>query len=112
MGLTTVGRRLGGSRTVIVGYFEDGQNLVTLAMNGWADREPAWWSNLKTTPHALVRTSVGSRMVRARPAEGDERERLWGRVHEHPGWGDDVDSLAANRQIETTVVVFEPNIGE
>jgi hypothetical protein len=30
-----------GRRSVIVGYVQDGPNLVTLAMNGWADPEPA-----------------------------------------------------------------------
>ena len=33
--LTTTGRRSGEPRSVIVGYFEDGPNLVTMAMNGW-----------------------------------------------------------------------------
>ena len=32
--LSTVGRRSGQDRTVIVGYLEDGPNLVLLAMNG------------------------------------------------------------------------------
>jgi hypothetical protein len=49
--LTTTGRRTGRPRSVIVGYVEDGPNLVTLAMNGWADPEPAWWRNLQ---HALL----------------------------------------------------------
>jgi hypothetical protein len=31
--LTTVGRRSGEPRSVIVGYYEDGPNLVTVAMN-------------------------------------------------------------------------------
>jgi len=26
---------------MMVGYFEDGPNLVTMAMNGWGDAEPA-----------------------------------------------------------------------
>ena len=33
--LTTRGRRSGESRSVIVGYYEDGPNLVSMAMNGW-----------------------------------------------------------------------------
>ena len=36
MRLTTIGRRSGRTRLAIVGYYEDGPNLVTLAMNGWA----------------------------------------------------------------------------
>ena len=48
--LTTVGRRSGQPRVAIVGYYEDGPNLVTLAMNGWAEADPAWWLNLQAQP--------------------------------------------------------------
>ena len=37
MRLRTVGRRTGEERTAILGHFEDGPDLVTMAMNGWAD---------------------------------------------------------------------------
>ena len=37
LGLTTVGRKSGQERSVIIGYLEDGPNLVTMAMNGWGD---------------------------------------------------------------------------
>jgi hypothetical protein len=33
--LHTLGRRSGQARVAMVGYYEDGANLVTLAMNGW-----------------------------------------------------------------------------
>jgi deazaflavin-dependent oxidoreductase (nitroreductase family) len=92
----------------IVGYFEDGPNLVTLAMNGWASAEPAWWINLQARPDATVRPPTGTRAVHARRAEGDERTRLWAKVGDYPGWGEDLDGLAARRSIDTTVVVFEP----
>jgi hypothetical protein len=42
MRLTTIGRGTGRERSVILGYFDDGPNLVTMAMNGWAAAEPAW----------------------------------------------------------------------
>ncbi|MCY7288264.1 MAG: nitroreductase family deazaflavin-dependent oxidoreductase, partial [Cryobacterium sp.] len=37
MRLTTIGRRTGEKRSVILGYYEDGTNLVTMAMNGWGE---------------------------------------------------------------------------
>jgi hypothetical protein len=52
--LTTVARRSGRERVAILGYIEDGPNLVTPAMNGWADPEPAWWLNLQARPEARV----------------------------------------------------------
>jgi deazaflavin-dependent oxidoreductase (nitroreductase family) len=108
MALTTLGKRSGLQRTVIVGYFEDGPNLVTLAMNGWADAEPGWWINLQATPEATVLLRTGPRAVRARAAVEDERERLWAEFGSYPGWGNDIDGLAAGRSTTTTVVVFEP----
>jgi F420H(2)-dependent quinone reductase len=108
MRLTTLGRRSGQPRVVIVGYHEDGPNLVTLAMNGWADAEPAWWLNLQAHPDATVDLADGSRAVRARAAAGEDRERLWAGFRDYPGWGGDIDALAARRGTETAVVVLEP----
>lgn len=108
MRLATVGRRSGKARVTIIGYYEDGPNLVTLAMNGWGKTEPAWWLNLKANPDTMVGLPGGPRRVRARAATGTERERLWARFRDFPGWGADIDALAASRPIETAVVVFEP----
>lgn len=103
--LTTVGRRSGRDRGVILGYLEDGPNLVTLAMNGWADGEPAWWLNLREHPGATVDLVGGPRAVRGRAARGVERERLWARWREVDT---DLDAYAARRSSETAVVVLEP----
>ena len=103
--LTSVGRRTGKERVAILGYYEDGPNLVTLAMNGWGAAEPAWWLNLQAQPDATVQLTGGERAVRARAATGDERARLWAR------WqtlGDDVDGYSVRRPRETAVVVLEP----
>ena len=109
--LHTVGRRSGNSRLAMVGYFEDGPNLVTLAMNGWGKGEPAWWLNLQANPAATVELADGSREVRARAASGTERERLWATFDDYPGCGSDLGALAAHRPGETAIVVLEPNAG-
>jgi deazaflavin-dependent oxidoreductase (nitroreductase family) len=103
--LTTVGRRTGRQRSVIIGYLEDGPNLITMAMNGWADGEPAWWLNLQAHPDARVDLTDGPRPVRARAAEGDERSRLWARWREI---NVKLDAYAALRSSDTTVVILEP----
>jgi deazaflavin-dependent oxidoreductase (nitroreductase family) len=110
MRLITTGRRSGLERAVILGYAEDGDDLVTLAMNGWASPEPAWWLNLVAHPDATVELKGSTRPVRARAAVGDERERLWAVVQGHSGWGSDLDALAGLRAGETAVVVFEPQV--
>jgi deazaflavin-dependent oxidoreductase (nitroreductase family) len=103
--LTTVGRRSGQSRVAIIGYYEDGPNLITLAMNGWEDADPAWWLNLQARPDTVVELPDGPRAVRGRAAEGDERDRLWARWAE---FGDQFDDGAALRSGKTAIVVLEP----
>jgi deazaflavin-dependent oxidoreductase (nitroreductase family) len=109
MRLTTIGRRSGKERSAIVGYFEDGPNLVTLAMNGWADGEPNWWLNLQAHPEATVDLVGESRAVRARAAVADERTRLWTRWRDV---GANLDAYAKLRSSETAVVVLEPRTGD
>ncbi|MFD0523328.1 nitroreductase/quinone reductase family protein [Paractinoplanes durhamensis] len=105
MRLTTRGRRSGVQRSVIVAYFEDGPDLVTIAMNGWGEGEPAWWLNLQADPAATVELPGGVRPVRAHAAAGAERERLWARWRELDA---DLDGYAARRTTPTTVVVLAP----
>ncbi|MDQ0371720.1 nitroreductase/quinone reductase family protein [Cellulomonas humilata] len=104
--LTTTGRTSGQERSVILGYLEDGPNLVTLAMNGWIEGHPAWWLNLEAQPEAVVRLDGEEpRPVRARTVVGQERERLW------KVWTDmnpKLDAYAATRTTVTPVVVLEP----
>jgi deazaflavin-dependent oxidoreductase (nitroreductase family) len=104
MRLHTVGRRSGAERIAILAYFDDGPNVVTMAMNGWGEPEPAWWLNLQAQPDAWVELPDGPRDVRARAAAGDERDRLWA------GWArydQGLDHYAARRPGETAVVVLE-----
>ncbi|MDW4571812.1 nitroreductase/quinone reductase family protein [Microbacterium sp. M3] len=107
MRLHTVGRRSGAPRVAIVAYVEDGENLVTLAMNGWGDPPPAWWLNLRARPAASVDLPEGSREVVAREATGAERERLWAVWRTLEG-GADLDAHAARRTRQTPVVVLAP----
>jgi F420H(2)-dependent quinone reductase len=104
--LTTIGRRSGQERSVIIGYLEDGPDLVTLAMNGWEEGHPSWWLNLEAHPDAVVRLArQDPRPVRARATAGGERERLWQRwLANDPN----LEAFAARRSTETPVIVLEP----
>jgi deazaflavin-dependent oxidoreductase (nitroreductase family) len=106
MCLTTIGRKSGRERNVIVAYLEDGPNVTGLAMNGWDEGHPAWWLNLEAHPDAVVRLPhQPPRPVRARVAVGEERERLWQRwLSIEPEDGE----FARRRSVETPVIVFEP----
>ncbi len=108
--LTTTGRRTGKPRSVILAYLEDGPNLVTMAMNGWGEGDPAWWLNLRDRPSAEVEILDEGRHVRtiavqAREAVGEERDRIW---RAYRAINDDLDAFAARRSTPTPVVVLEP----
>ncbi|WP_456284193.1 nitroreductase family deazaflavin-dependent oxidoreductase [Microbacterium sp. JZ101] len=104
LALTTLGRRSGQERLAIVGYLEDGEDVHTLAMNGWGEGHPAWWLNLRAEPRASVTMPGGaSHVVEAHRAEGAERDRLWAQwLAIEP----QLEQLAARRTTPTDVVVL------
>jgi hypothetical protein len=94
----------------IRGYVEDGPNMVALAVNAWADEEPAWWLNLQA-PSRRGRGPQGP--VRAQAAGGKERARRWAAwrtVGQRSGEAlmADVDASAAPLSREVAIVVLEP----
>ena len=89
---------------MILGYIEDGPNLVTMAMNGWGEGEPAWWLNLQTRQQARVQLTDGTREVVALAATGQERARLWDRWR---SMDRNLDGYARRRS-HTAVVVLGP----
>jgi deazaflavin-dependent oxidoreductase (nitroreductase family) len=101
------GARSGAPRETPVLYLEDGERIVVLASNGGRPRHPAWYHNAMAFPSFDVRLAGGEeRAVRAREADGDERERLWARAVElYAGWSA-YARRAAPRRIP--VLVLEP----
>ena len=75
--LTTKGRKTGLDRTVPLIYDLDGANPVIVASKGGAPDHPGWFKNLVQTPEADVQILERHVPVRAREAEGEEREQLW-----------------------------------
>ncbi|QOR70576.1 nitroreductase family deazaflavin-dependent oxidoreductase [Ruania alkalisoli] len=106
LSLTTLGRRSGRERTVILGYLPDGVRWHTLAMNGWGEGHPDWWLNVRARPEATITLSDGStHAVLTHRAEGDEHRRLWGAwVALEPA----IVELAARRSTPTEVAVLTP----
>lgn len=105
--LHTVGRRSGRPRTAIVAYYEDGADLILMAMNGWDEPHPAWWLNLRARPEAVVDLPGGTRAVRAREAQGIERERLWAGFDAYSA-GPTMEAYSRRRSRRTPVIVLEP----
>jgi deazaflavin-dependent oxidoreductase (nitroreductase family) len=78
--LRTVGRRTGQPRTSALLYVRDGDNHVVIASKGGAPHHPAWFLNLMARPDVEIQVGRERIPVRARVAEGEERERLWARA--------------------------------
>jgi deazaflavin-dependent oxidoreductase (nitroreductase family) len=103
--LTTTGRRTGRPHTTALTYLKDGEHLVVVASNGGARQHPAWFLNLRASPHAQVQ--VGSMLygVRASEAAGAERERLWtGMIQLYRGYR----GYQARTARRIPVVILEP----
>jgi deazaflavin-dependent oxidoreductase (nitroreductase family) len=74
--LTVAGRKSGKRRTTPLLYGRDGNRLIVIASKGGDPKHPAWYLNLRDA-EAEVQIGRERLRVRARDAEGDEREHLW-----------------------------------
>lgn len=100
-----VGRKSGAARVNPLIYVEDGANRALIASAGGREKHPAWWHNLRAQPETEVEVGGQRRRVRAREAEGEERERIWNRaVAVYPDY-ETYQQRAARR---VPVVVLEP----
>jgi deazaflavin-dependent oxidoreductase (nitroreductase family) len=77
--LTTVGRKTGQPRTVMLtSPLQEGSTLVVVASRGGDDRPPAWFLNAQASPDVQVALSGGpAEPYRAQVASPEERARLW-----------------------------------
>jgi deazaflavin-dependent oxidoreductase (nitroreductase family) len=106
--LTSIGRRSGQPRTAPVLYGQDGERLVVVSSNGGNHNTPGWAYNLKANPDAEVEIRGRRRRVRARVADGEERDRLWRHMNEVYGGFDDYEANVA-RDIAVFVLESRAN---
>ena len=78
--LTTVGRRSGQPRKVIVACLRDGDNVIVNDVPLARPALPSWVLNLRAHPQAEVRLGLARYQARAEPLEGEERAGHWGRL--------------------------------
>jgi F420H(2)-dependent quinone reductase len=103
--LTTIGRRSGRPRTQPLAYAQAGDGYAVIASKGGAPQHPLWYLNLRANPLAEVTVGCETRRVRARDAQGEERERLWRALADlYPGY----DRYAQKTSRRIPVVVLEP----
>lgn len=75
--LTTTGRKTGQKRTVPLMYMTDGENYVITASNNGSDKDPAWWTNLKSNPQAQIEVLGAVKAIVASQANPQDKQRLW-----------------------------------
>lgn len=78
--LTTRGRRSGKTRTVLLQFFPDGENLVIVAANSGRSSHPGWYYNLKATPTVRVQVMNRTLQVHAEELSTDETIAFWPRI--------------------------------
>lgn len=104
--LTTIGRKSGQPRAVMIAYLEDDNDYVTIAMNGWDVADPAWWLNLQANDQAKLALPSGTIDVVGRAATaGAEHDRLWRRWRE---LDKHVDRQSMRRTNGTPVIILSP----
>ena len=103
--LTTTGRKSGQPRTAPVVYLRDGERLIVIGSNAGNQRTPAWSLNLAANPDAEVEVGADKRSVKARIAEGEEREELWRKMNEQYAGFDDYKAKTTR---DIRLFVLEP----
>lgn len=80
------GARSGKKRTSPLMYLEDGDAVAVMASKAGQPTHPAWFHNVKANADTTIHIGSTVSEVRARVAEGEERDRLWAKfVAMYPG---------------------------
>ena len=75
--LDHVGAKSGTKRTSPLLYGREGDAYLIVASKGGNPKNPAWYHNLRANPETTVQVGSKRVPVRARVAEGEERDRLF-----------------------------------
>jgi deazaflavin-dependent oxidoreductase (nitroreductase family) len=75
--LHTTGAKSGEERESPVLYREADDGLIVFASYAGAPAHPAWYHNLVADPDVTVEVGTETRKMRARVADGREREEIW-----------------------------------
>ena len=77
--LVTRGRRSGARRDASLQFLPHDGGWAIVASYAGEDRHPAWWLNLSADPEATVLLDGATHRIRAREAQGAERDALLAR---------------------------------
>jgi deazaflavin-dependent oxidoreductase (nitroreductase family) len=75
--LKTTGRKSGEEKLLPLIYKKVGDAYVIIASKGGAPAHPAWYLNIEAEPDCAIQVGREKLDVKARVADGAEREDLW-----------------------------------
>jgi deazaflavin-dependent oxidoreductase (nitroreductase family) len=75
--VTMTGAKTGRRRTIPLMYVPHGDNVLLVASQGGAPRDPAWAHNLRAHPEIEITQDGRRRTMRAREAQLAEKNALW-----------------------------------
>lgn len=105
--LHTRGRKSGQPRENPMVYQQVGDAFAVFASKGGAPTNPDWFRNVLADPEPEVELGTGRMKVRARAAQGEEREGIWTEQKRRmPGFADYEQKTQGIREIP--VVILEP----
>jgi deazaflavin-dependent oxidoreductase (nitroreductase family) len=83
------GAKTGTERVNPLVYQPLGENFAVFGSKAGAPTNPDWYHNLRANPDAAVELGDGTVGVRARVAEGEERDRIWEQQkHDNPNFAE------------------------
>lgn len=80
--LTTTGRRSGKTRTVVLQFFRDRDDMILAAANDGGQAHPGWYHNLVADPDDRVEVMGRTIAVRSTVLPPDEAAVFWPRILE------------------------------
>jgi F420H(2)-dependent quinone reductase len=103
--LRTVGRKTKEPRTSALLYVPEGDAFAVIASKGGDVRHPGWFHNLTANPDVEIQIGRERIPVRARVAEGHERQRIWDAANKVND--DQYDTYQSRTERTIPVVVLE-----
>ncbi len=79
----TTGRKTRRARTIPLMYVPHGEDILLVASQGGAPKNPVWYYNLVAHPEITIRHGTATHPFQARLATRDEKDALWPICDQH-----------------------------